>query len=156
MPEAARATLTGLLVLAAAVWVGGFVTLVVVARVARDTVGAAERVAFFRRLGRVYAVVGGLALALALASGAGLLYDHSSNGVVVATAIVAAALVAATVVGVGQARQMTRLRRRGVQHPDDAALTRRIHRGARTARVLRALIGALSMTLLALGVVLAT
>lgn len=156
MPELARATLGGVLVLAAAVWVGGFVTLVVVARVARQTVGAAERVAFFRRLGRVYGVVAGLALTLALASGASLLYDHRWDAVLSATAIVAAALVVATVVGVGQARHMTRLRRGAVQRPGDAALTGRIRRGAQIAGILRTLIGALSVTLVALGVVLAT
>lgn len=156
MPDLVRATLSGVLVLAAAVWVGGFVTLVVVARVARQTVGPAERVAFFRRLGRGYAVVAGPALAVALASGASLLYDHRWDGMLVATLIVAAALVAATLVGVAQARQMTRLRRGAVQRSDDAALAGRVRRGARTAGILRALIGALSIALLALGVVLAT
>ncbi len=156
MPDTARATLAGVLALAAAVWVGGFVALVVVARVARQTVGPAERVAFFRRLGRVYGAVGGLALGLALASGASLLYDHRWDSRLTATAIVAAGLIAATVVGVAQARRMTRLRRDAVQYPDDAVLVDRIRRGARTARILRALIGALSVALLELGVLLAT
>lgn len=156
MPDAARTVLGAVLVLAAAVWLGGFVTLVVVTRVARRTVGAAQQVTFFRRLGRVYGVVGGLALAVALASGAGLLYGRVPDGVMIATAVVAAALAAATLVGVGQARQMTRLRHHGVHRPGDAVLTRRIRRGARIANVLRALIGVLSISLLVLGVVLAT
>lgn len=156
MPEGARSALAAVLVLATAVWVGGFVTLAVVARVARRTVGPAERVALFRRLGRIYLWLGGTALALALASGAGLLYDHRWDGVLTAAATVAAGLVAATVVGVAQAQQMTRLRRGAVQRSDDAALAGRVRRGARTAGILRALIGALSIALLALGVVLAT
>lgn len=155
MPDAVRATLGVVLVLAAAVWVGGLVTLVVVTRVARRTVGPAERVAFFRQLGRVYLIVGGLALALALASGAGLLLGRPWNGLLIATAAGAAALVATTVVGVIQARQMTRLRASAVQRPDDAVIAARVHRGAYVAGVLRALIGVLSLALLALGVVLA-
>lgn len=155
MPEAARVALGGVLVLAAAVWVGGFAALVVVAGVARQTVGPAERVAFFRGLGRTYGMVAGLALVLALASGAGLLYGHPRDGLLTATAIVAAGLVAATVVGVAQARRMTRLRREAVRHPGDVVLADRVRRGARTAGVLRALIGVLSVVLLALGVVLA-
>lgn len=155
MPEVMRALLGGVLALAAAVWVGGFVALVVVARVARETVGPAERVAFFRRLGRRYAVVGGLALVLASASGVGLLYGHRWDGVLTAVTVLAACLVAATAIGVAQARRMTRLRRGAVRRPDDATLAARVRRGAHAAGILRALIGVLSVALLALGVVLA-
>jgi hypothetical protein len=58
-PRPAEASLTAVLVLAAAVWIGGLVAMFVVARVAQATLGAAERVAFFRSLGRVYGLVGG-------------------------------------------------------------------------------------------------
>lgn len=156
LPETARAALAGVLVLAAAVWLGGFVTLVVVVRVAHQTLGPAERVAFFRRLGRRYGMVAGLALALALATGASLLYQRRWDGPLTATAVVAAGLVAATVLGVTQARQMTRLRGEAVRRPDDAVLAGQVRRGARTGRILRTVIGALSITLLALGIVLAT
>lgn len=44
------AVLAGVLVFAGAVWTGGLVAIFVVARVARRTLGAAERVAFFRAL----------------------------------------------------------------------------------------------------------
>lgn len=66
----AEASLTAVLVLATAVWIGGLVAIFVVARVAHSTLGAADRVAFFRGLGRAYGLVGGIALATALASGA--------------------------------------------------------------------------------------
>lgn len=147
--------LGGLLVLATAVWVGGLIALIVVARVARATLGPAERVAFFRRLGRVYGVVAAAALVLGLACGAVLLRDHRWDGVLIATTVAAAALVAATVVGVLQARLMTRLRQRALSSPGDPVLTDRVRRGARTAGILRGLIGILSFALLALGVVLA-
>jgi hypothetical protein len=48
LPQPAETTLTAVLVLATAVWVGGLVAIFVVARVACATLGMAERVAFFR------------------------------------------------------------------------------------------------------------
>lgn len=156
MSDALRTVLASILVLAAAVWVGGFVALVVVARVASATLGAAERVAFFRRLGRVYGVVGNTALAVGLATGIAVLYDHSWDGTLIATAIVAVGVVGATAVGIVQARRMTRLRQSALQRADDTALARRIASGARSAGMLRGLIGLLSIALLVLGVVLAS
>lgn len=47
LPQASVAALTGVLVFAAAVWVGGLVAIFVVARVASRTLRPAERVAFF-------------------------------------------------------------------------------------------------------------
>ncbi|MGH3192754.1 MAG: hypothetical protein ACRDPY_50805 [Streptosporangiaceae bacterium] len=52
LPRPAEASLTAVLVLATAVWVGGLAAIFVVARVAHATLAAAERVAFFRGLGR--------------------------------------------------------------------------------------------------------
>lgn len=48
----ASGALDGLLIFAAAVWVGGLVAIFVVARVAQRTLEPRERVAFFRGLGR--------------------------------------------------------------------------------------------------------
>lgn len=156
MCEVARALLGGVVVLSGAVWVGGFVVLVIVDQVARRTIDPAERTAFFQMLGRVYGLVGGLALALGLASGAFLVYDRRWDAVLTLTAVAAVGLVAATVIGVAQARRMTRLRRGALEHPDDTALAGRVRRGTRTAGILRSLIGVVSLALLALGVVLAT
>jgi len=156
MPDAVRTTLAALLALAGSVWVGGFVALVVVARVATQTLGPAERVAFFRRLGRVYGVVGNVALVVALATGAAVAYDRPWDGTLVAATVVAVGVVVATAVGIVQARRMTRLRRAALQHPGDTALVGRIRRGARDAGMLRGLIGLLSIALLVLGVVLAS
>jgi hypothetical protein len=60
VPSAAHTVLVGVLMLTAAIWVGGFIALVVVARVARSALEPAARVVFFRILGRCYGVVGGL------------------------------------------------------------------------------------------------
>ncbi len=62
LPRPAEASLAAVLVLATAVWVGGLVAIFVVARVADATLRAAERVAFFRGLGR--AAIAALSLAL--------------------------------------------------------------------------------------------
>lgn len=97
LPQQADAALAGVLVFAAAVWVGGLVAIFVVARVARRTLRPAERVAFFRCLGRAYGPVGGLALALALVSGAVLLSGHPWDSQVTAAMAAAGCLVAVTV-----------------------------------------------------------
>jgi uncharacterized membrane protein len=156
LPQPAKTTLTAVLVLATAVWVGGLVVIFVVARVAHATLGAAERVTFFRGLGRAYGPAGGAALTIALASGGVLAATHRWNGQLTASAVVAAGLVAATVAGVAQARRMTRLRREALRDPGSLELTAKVRREARSASVLRAAIAVLSLALLALGTVIAT
>jgi hypothetical protein len=138
------------------VWVGGFVTIAVVARVVRRQLPMPAQVAFFRSLGRGFGVVGGLALGVALLSGGALLSRRTWDEWAAVAVVLAVALVLATGAGVVQARGMTRLRQRAVREPGDAALTARIERNARRALVLRALIGALTVALLALGAALAS
>lgn len=154
LPAAADATLAVLLVLATAVWVGGYVAIVVVARVTTQTLGASDRFAFFRGLGRRYLLVGGPALVIALATGGVLLAGRPWSGMLTAVAVLAGVLVLATIVGVLQARRMTRLRRQAARRPDDEPLTARVRQSARRAGLLRALIGMLSFALLVLGVLL--
>jgi hypothetical protein len=147
--SATEEVLTGLLILATAVWLGGLCAIAIVARVATRTLDPAARVAFFRGLGRSYGVVGTAALALAYGTGAALLRDHPWDS---ASVVVAVALAASLGLGVGQARRMTRLRRRALDRPGEPTLAARVRRGAVRANVLRGLIGVLSLTLLALGV----
>jgi hypothetical protein len=149
------AVLTGLLILATAVWLGGLVAIMIVARVATRTLDPAARVAFFRGLGRSYGIVGTLALAVAYGAGAALLRDRPWDPAMVATVVVAVALAATLAVGVVQARRMTRLRRHALEAGDDAAVAGRVRQGAVVAAVLRSLIGALSLVLLALGILVA-
>jgi uncharacterized membrane protein len=137
--------------LAVSIWVGGFVAIGVASAVARRQLDGAARVAFFRDLGRSHGVVGGAALAVALATGAALLADRGWDGGAWAATAIAVALVAVTAAGVRQARGMTRLRGRMVQAPGDPALTGAVERGARRALVLRAAIGLLTLALLAVG-----
>ena len=156
LPQPAETSLAAVLVLATAVWIGGLIAIFVVARVARTTLGPAERVAFFRGLGRAYGLVGGTALAVALASGGVLAATYRWDGRLAAGAVIAAGLVAATVAGVIQARRMTRLRQDALRDPASPGLTVKVRRGARNAAVLRTAIAALSLALLALGTVIAT
>ena len=142
--------------LGASVWVGGFIAIAIVARIARRQLERPAQVAFFRRLGREYAVIGTPALVIALAAGGVLLEERAWDHTASAAVVVAGALLLATAAGVAQARGMTRLRTRALGGPDDAALARQVRRGAVLAGALRAAIGLLSLALLALAAVLAT
>lgn len=51
---------------------------------------------------------------------------------------------------------MTRLRAARLAAPHDELLSRRVYRGARAATLLRAVIGMLSLTFIAIGALLAT
>jgi uncharacterized membrane protein len=149
---AASAPLIAVNALAASIWVGGLVAILIVARAASATLDPAARVAFFRALGRSYGVVGSVALLVALATGAALLRGHPWDGLLIATAIAAATLLVATGVGMAQARAMTRLRRKALSHP---GLDDQIRSGAVLAAALRGAIGALTLALVVLGAALA-
>jgi hypothetical protein len=151
IPAAASVPLVAVELVAASIWVGGLVAIFVVARAASATLAPAERIAFFRALGRAYALVGCLALLVALAAGAILLDGHPWDGLLVATAIVAGALLLALATGMAQARAMTRLRRRALHQP---RLDDRVRRGAVLAGALRGAIGALTLALVVLAAAL--
>jgi hypothetical protein len=153
--QPAPGMLEGFLVFAGAVWVGGLVAIFVVARVAQRTLPPRERIAFFRGLGRAYGPVGGTALAVALGCGAALLSGRAWGAALIAATVIAACLVAVTAAGIVQARRMTRLRQAMLHQPGDGKLAGRVRREAAGAAVLRAGIAALSLALIALGVLLA-
>lgn len=150
------AVLTFVALLGGSVWVGGFVAIVVVNRVAQRQLDPPDRVAFFRDLGHSYGVVSTAALALALISGAILLAGRKWDALALAAVILAAAVVVATMAGVMQARQMTRLRQAAIEEPGDAQRSARVERDSRQAALLRATIGVLSVALLAVAAALAT
>ena len=72
MSDTTRAILLGVFTLSSCIWVGGYIAIAVVARVATRTLAPGQRVAFFRALGRSYIVLG--VPALLIAFGAGLSY----------------------------------------------------------------------------------
>lgn len=127
IPLAASAPLVAIELVAASIWVGGLVAIFIVARAASATLDPPQRIALFRVLGRVYAIVGSLSLLVAIIVGAILLDDHPWDALLIATAIVAGALVAALAIGMAQARAMTRLRRRAIKSPE---LGETVHRGS--------------------------
>jgi hypothetical protein len=141
--------------LGAAIWVGGYVTVTVVSRVASRTLSADQRVAFFRLFGRVYGGVTGVAFAGVILGGSVLLRDRRWDATLVAAAVVAIAIVVATVVGVRQARAMTRLRAAAAADVGDTDVVAVVARGARSAAILRLAIGVLTFALVGLGLALA-
>jgi hypothetical protein len=156
LAQPASQTLAGFLILGAAVWIGGLVAIFVVARVAQRTLPPAQRVAFFRGLGRAYGPVGGLALASAIGCGAALLYGHAWDGTLIAAIVVTVCLVWVTAAGVVQARRMTRLRQAALRQHRGEAGAPYLRRAALRAAGLRIVIAVLSLALIALGVLLAS
>ena len=144
------------LLLTTSIWVGGFLAIAVVARIARRELDAHTRVAFFRSLGRSYLAVGGGSLALAFVSGGIVLARGDWTGARTVAAALAVALALATATGVVQARQITRMRGRNLCHARNAAAAAAERSAAVRAALLRASIGALSIALLAVGAAIAT
>lgn len=155
MQPVAHAFWLTVLVLATSVWVGGYVAIAVVARVASSSLNAADRIAFFRWLGRTYLPVGSAALICALLSGAVLLWGRPLDGLLVVTVTAALLLVVLLAVAVSQARAMTRVRAAALAAPNDATLSSQVLSGGRAAGALRALLGLLSLVLVVLGCVMA-
>ncbi len=148
--------LLAVFIVATSIWVGGLVNITIVARVARRTLSPADRVAFFRGLGRVHGMVGSGALLVALITGGVLLRHHGWDGLVIAAVVLTGALLAASVVGMAQARRMTVLRRSLTDGSGGAALQAQVARGARSAIVLRVLITVLTLAMVIVGAALAT
>lgn len=143
--------LVTVLVLSTCVWVGGYVAIGVVARTATATMEPAARVAFFRSLGRTYLRIGTPALGIALISGAVVASSHAWDGASIACLVVAIALVVLLAYAVQQARRMTRLRRSALDSGENPAGVDAIRRGQRSASILRAALGVLSLILVVLG-----
>ncbi|TAM70769.1 MAG: hypothetical protein EPN48_05370 [Microbacteriaceae bacterium] len=153
LPAPVAGVLLGLLVVSSASWLGGWVTLVVVARSTTATLSRRDRVAFFRHFGPRFGIVATVALLVAYLSGVILLAGTAWT--TLSSWLVVLAVVMLLVLGVGvlQARRMTRLRRAAVAAPDDAVLAARVRRGGRGALVLRSGLGALSLAMVVLAVI---
>jgi len=139
--------------MSAAVWLGGWVSVVLVARSTTATLQRPDRVAFFKHFGRRFGIVATIALVVAYVTGGVLLAAAPWTGVSTAVVVAAVVLVAVLAVGVVQARRMTRLRRAAIAAPEDATLTDRVTAGGRRASVLRAGLGVISVLIFVLAIV---
>jgi uncharacterized membrane protein len=151
IPLGVARILAGLLILGGALWLGGFVAIVIFSRSTKKALTTPQRVAVFRELGRRYVIVASVAFALVVIPGGVLLASRPADGYTLAVLIIALLLVVVTVVGIRQARRMTRMRRAAIAEPD-AADAAALQRGTRVASVLRASIGVCSLALFVLGV----
>lgn len=155
MSDALDTILLAVLVLATSVWVGGFVTIVAVSRSAAKALEPAQRIAFFRSLGRSSLKVNTPALLIAYITGAALLRHHRWDATLVATVVVAALLLVVFLAGVAQARHMTRLRTHAMESSGGNKPSTAVRRGSHVANALRGSIGVLSIALVVLGSILA-
>ena len=153
--------------IAAAVWTGGLVFLAIAAGVARRTIPATERIAFFRVLGRRFAVVAGVSAVFIAATGADMAADRlaawsvlldTSYGRILFAKIVlfALVLVEAAVHSVVLGPRMGRLREALIGSPDDAALQASMRRTAAISGIVSALMLLQTLAILVLAADLVT
>jgi copper transport protein len=147
--------------LAAAVWAGGLVFLGVAAAVARRTVPAAERIVFFRTLGRRFALLAAGAAVVLGATGAdmaqenlaswGALIDTGYGRILLAkTILFALALLEAAVHSVVLGPRIGRLREAQLAAPQDAELGARLRRMAAASGMVSALMLAQTVAIIVL------
>lgn len=155
MPTGVHGLVLTIFVLASSIWVGGYVTIVVVARASTQTMDEGTRVQFFKALGRLYFWVGTPALVVALGTGAALAHDRWSSGLFIASAILAALLIVLFAIAVAQARRITRLRQRLAEPGAPETLSAQVRGEAARAGMLRGILGLLTIIIVVLGAFLA-
>jgi uncharacterized membrane protein len=144
----------------AATWAGGLIFLAVAVSVVRRSVPEEDRIELLRSLGRAFAVVGGLALLILIATGTDLASDHHAwdhltettyGKTLLAKLILVGIVIVLTVVhSVIQGPALSRLRMRALQQPDDAQLQARIRRQAAIGGIVSLLILLTTLAILVL------
>lgn len=145
-----ESTLFGILLLAGALWIGGMITVILVARISSATLEPTARVAFFRTFGRVYGIIWTIVLLVGMIAGGILLGTAAWTGLSTAMAVLAALLVVSLAWGIVQAVHMSRLRRAATE---DDALHPTVRRRAGAAAALRAVIAVVTVALFVLALV---
>src|SRR5439155_8671458 len=135
--------------ISAAIWAGGLVFLGLAVGVARRTIPDEARIEFFRALGRRFALVGGLALLVLVATGTdmasdrhvwGHLTDTSYGKTLLVKLILVGVVIVLTIVhSVLQGPSLSRLRKIAADRPDDAELEAEIRRQAVTGGIVSGL-----------------
>ncbi|MBB5632441.1 uncharacterized membrane protein (DUF441 family) [Cryobacterium mesophilum] len=140
-----------LLAIGSGVWVGGVVTVAIVSSSTQTTVAAADRIALFRVFGRRFAsFVAATAVLVVLPALA--LATLEPAPITWGILVLAVGLLPVIAVGIVQARRMTSLRSAAASGGGDPG---RLRRNAAVARVLRSLIGLMSLGLPVLAVLVA-
>jgi putative copper export protein len=130
----------------AAVWAGGMVMLALAVGAARRTVAENERVALFRALGRRFAVAGGIAMVVLIATGTDMAADRLGSfgdltdtdygkRLLVKLVLVAVVIALTLFHTLIQGPELSQLRQEAVAYPDDKDLRREIRRRAAQAGV---------------------
>ena len=134
------APIVALEILSASVWIGSLVCLAVVSQAARKVLEGPAQVAFFRAVGRRYAIVGTGSLLVAIGTGLAMAGPPPTWSATIDAAVaLAGLLVLATAAGMAQARAMGTLRRRAMSSPAEPAARAAARRGRRVATALRLL-----------------
>lgn len=137
--------LTLALTVSAAIWLGGYVAVVIVAATSAKALDAEARVRFFRRFGGDYLKVALPALLIAYATGWALLGRLPWSAGHTRLAVACGLLLAVLLLGIAQARDLTRLRQRLASAPEETSLATQIWSKSRAAALLRGLIGLITL-----------
>lgn len=143
--------------LAACVWVGSLVCLAVVANAARRVLDPPVQVAFFRAIGRRYAMLGTGALAVTI--GCGLVLSWPPSAWTPATAVAVAlsgSLLIVTFAAMAQARSMTARRTRAARDREDTTAAEAVRRGQAVAGGLRSVMALLTLAVVILAAYVVT
>ena len=147
---AAETLVRSLHLIGAAVWAGGMVMLALAVGAARRTVAEHERVALFRALGRRFAIAGGIAMVVLIATGTDMaadrlaafsdLFDTGYGERLLAKLVLVVVVIALTLFhSLVQGPALSELRQEAVAYPDDKDLRREIRTKAAQAGIVSAL-----------------
>lgn len=136
--------------IAAAVWVGGMVFLGLAVGAARRTLADRERIALFRQLGRRFLIVGGVAMAVLIATGASMasdrlgafgdLFDTDYGKRLAEKLVLVIAVILLTAFhSLVQGPALSRLREQALERPGDSELAGLIRRKSARAGIVSAL-----------------
>ena len=150
LADAGDTAIRSLHLIAAAVWAGGMVMLALAVGAARRTVPEPERIGLFRALGRRFAIAGGIAMIVLIATGTdmaadrlaawGDLTDTEYGERLLAKVAVVIVVIALTLYhSLVQGPALSRLREEAAEHPEDRALRSAIRRRAAAAGIVSTL-----------------
>ncbi len=164
---AADTLVRSLHLIGAAVWAGGMVMLALAVGAARRTVAEHERIALFRALGRRFAVAGGIAMVVLIATGTdmaadrlaafGDLFDTDYGQRLLAKVVLVAVVIGLTLFhSLVQGPALSALRQEAVAYPDDKDLRSEIRRRAALSGIVSAVNLVLTLAILVLAARLVT